>query len=93
MKDDCVYPVRIKELQWDNFLQYLYRFHAYYCDLEGISRTDVIAFEVLIYLFYGKYHDKKKDWPIIRCLHYKTMQGRTRLVNVEFTVRLLVDLP
>lgn len=93
MKDDCIYPVRIKELQWDNFLQYNYRFHAHYCDLEGIARSDDMAWIVLIYIFYGKYFDKKKDWPIIRCLHYKTMSGRSRLVNAEFAVRLLVHLP
>ena len=43
--------------------------------------------QVLLYLCYGSYEDKGKEFPIIRCLHYKTIQGRHRFgkyVNSHF---------
>ena len=79
MKNNCVYPVKIKSLNWNNFLQYIYQFHAHYCDLEGLTMSQDMTRQVLLYLcYYGSYEDKGKEFPIIRCLHYKTIQGRHR---------------
>ena len=78
MKNRCIYPVNIKELKWNNFLQYFYEFHVHYCELEGLTRSHELSRQVLLYLCYGSYKDKGKLFPIIRCLHYKTIQGRHR---------------
>ena len=37
MKNRCIYPVQIKDMKWDNFLQYFYEFHVHYCELEGLT--------------------------------------------------------
>ena len=73
---DCC--VKSKNMNWNNFLQYYIEFHAHYCDIEGITITQDLGRQVLLYLCYGRYIDKGKSCPIIRCLHYKTMQGRSR---------------
>lgn len=79
MKDACLYPVKMKgDTNWNNFPQYLYTFHVHYCDLEGLDMSNDLAYKVLLYLFYGTYKQKSKIFPIIRCLHYKTIQGRHR---------------
>lgn len=79
MKNKCVYPVKIKKnMNWNNFLQYFYEFHVHYCDLEGLTMSHALTRRVLLYLCYGTYTDKGKEFPIIRCLHYKTIQGRHR---------------
>ena len=87
MKNRCIYPVKVKSNGWNNFLQYFYEFHAHYCELEGITMTDTLARSLLLYLCYGTYQDKGKTFPIIRCLHYKTIQGRHRFgkyVTIQF---------
>ena len=63
---------------WDNFVQYGYTFHVHYCQLEGLDITSDLARDVLLYVFYGEYTDKSKEYPVMRCLHYKTIQGRHR---------------
>ena len=79
MKNACIYPVKMKgKTLWNNFPRYIYTFHVHYCDLEGLTRTHELSRKVLLYLFYGKYQSKGKTFNIIRCLHYKTIQGRHR---------------
>lgn len=78
MRNKCIYPIKVKNPSWNNFLSYLYEFHVHYCDLEGLTLSQVMARKVLLYICYGTYIDKKKSFPIIRCLHYKTIQGRSR---------------
>jgi hypothetical protein len=79
MKDACLYPVKMKgETNWNNFPQYLYTFHVHYCDLEGLEMSQNLARKVLLYIFYGTYKQNHKAYPVIRCLHYKTIQGRHR---------------
>ena len=78
-KNACLYPVKMKgKTNWDNFPQYLYTFHVHYCELEGLQMSHNLARQVLLYLFYGTYGSGKKQFPLIRCLHYKTIQGRHR---------------
>ena len=79
MKNICCYPIKMKgTTNWNNFAQYLYTFHVFYCDLEGLQMSNDLARKVLLYLFYGTYKQNNKDFPVIRCLHYKTIQGRHR---------------
>ena len=78
MKDACLYPLKIKTIRWSNFAQYLHTFVVHYCELEGIERTSDLARDIELYVFYATYTDKGKDYPIIRCLHYKTIAGRSR---------------
>ena len=79
MKNACLYPVKLKGgTMWNNFPQCMYTLHVYYCELEGLARTQQLARKVLLYIFYGTYTEKGKAFPIIRCLHYKIIQGRHR---------------
>ena len=47
-------------IAFDNFVQVNVTFHAIYCDAEGLSKSSVLAREVLLYLFYGTYSTKKR---------------------------------
>ena len=89
MKNACMYPVKIKgATHWNNFAQYIYTFHVHYCELEGLDKTNGLARLVLLYLFYGTYKQGQKNFPVIRCLHYMTIQGRHRFgkyVDKHFT--------
>ena len=78
MRDACLYPCKIKNINWNNFAQYSHTFVVHYCELEGIERTSDLARQIELYVFYGTYTDKMKTFPIIRCLHYKTIGGRSR---------------
>ena len=88
MKNDCFYPVLIKDINWSNFAVYGYTFVAHYCELEGIDITNDLVRNIELYVFYGTYIDKMKSYPIMRCLHYKTIGGRSRFgkyVKTNFT--------
>ena len=60
------YPVQVKGSgmpngkKWNNFAQFLYTFHAIYCDAEGLSRTQTLARQILLYLFYGTWSSSKR---------------------------------
>ena len=57
LKDLGLYPVRCKYMpdgsDWNNFAQVLYSFWILYCYYEGITRTQELARQVLVYLFYA----------------------------------------
>jgi hypothetical protein len=84
MKNGCLYPILVKAASsptgedWSNFVQCRIEFRAHYCDLEGISRTNNLAREILLYMFYGTYWLRGKQVDIIKCLHYKIIAGRHR---------------
>ena len=84
MKNKCLHPVLVKALcsptgaEWNNFVQCRHEWAVHYCDLEGISRTNNLAREIVLYVFYGKYWLRGKQVDIIKCLHYKIIAGRHR---------------
>ena len=47
-------------IAFNNFVQVNNTFCAFYCDAEGLSKTSVLAREVLLFLFYGTYSTKKR---------------------------------
>ena len=76
----------------------LYTFYVLYCYYEGLTRSSTMARQVLMYIFYGKYLQKKKNkpaipYPILHGLHYKTTAGRSRLAkNVRQRFAKFIEL-
>ena len=89
LKNRGLYPVELrpgdtpdKAQPWNNFAQVMYTFHVLYCDAEGLTTTNNLAREVLLYVFYGSWFPPgqkiERPWPVIRCLHKKVIAGRHR---------------
>ena len=77
-------------MQWNNFPDCLYRCHAAYCGLQGLSRTADEARDALYFMFYGTYmwstrNNKKmlvtRIKPFIFWLHKKMVGGRSRFAQ------------
>ena len=75
MKNKDLRPVMVKArdmpsgIAFNNIVEVLLNFHATYCDKEGLSRTSVLAWEVLLFLFYGTWASKKKFVTRPSCLY------------------------
>lgn len=74
-------------VQWNNYPDCLYRCHAKYCALEGMSRSSDVALEILYFMFYGHFQwatttSKKvavtRTKPFIFYMHKKMVGGRSR---------------
>ena len=68
LQDNMIYPCAVKakdmptKAEWNNFPSVLYKAHAVYCALEGLSRSSDKAREVLLYFFYGQYGWETKKY-------------------------------
>ena len=67
-----LYPIRCStdtmpnNIEWDNFAEVLYTFHAYYCYYEGLDVTANETRAALLFVFYGTFmwKTKKRKKPL-----------------------------
>ena len=70
-----------KGLPWNNVAHCLYHYHAVYCAVQGIARTNTRSRQVLLYLFKGMAAPENTSRGVrrarpIRIIHHAIANGR-----------------